>query len=390
MSTKRIEQLDEQTILGDNDLVFTSVSNGAGYDSKKVTLASIANYVKSTLGGSGGNSHDSCGYEIYDTTEEGDGTCNSQEELDAYCADKSRNLLFDLPMYASSGVPYADWTVKSFEKTVYKNCVVEFNSWTNLTHEIRTSGMSSTLYAGDFYDNPINTSYSVYIDDKLLRLQNFFVSDEGVKLYLKAGQTIKINVPETSGGGKVSIIPLKSGWKFFIDTDKDNSYFQHGYMSDLRDTSAANYTYTYTNNFDCPILFCSRFQDSFTNFDDRSTDTADVFVLLNDKYIHYDSPNSVQDSSGFAGAANGRIILMPGDTFKVVRGNTFGKSAVWAYNVYPLIETCNGSGSYEDLNLQLIDNHDSNVIDLEVTQSPENSTITYFVNSSPETSNASW
>ena len=68
MSTKKIEHLDEQTILGDNDLMFMSKSNGAGYDSKKVTLASIANYVRSTFGSTGGN-NSGTGYEMIDTSD---------------------------------------------------------------------------------------------------------------------------------------------------------------------------------------------------------------------------------------------------------------------------------------------------------------------------------
>lgn len=148
---KKIEDLIEATNLHDNDLVFASVKNsGNTYVSKKVTLANIANYVRNGMepvpGGNGSGSGSESesesgfgGYEIYDTSEEGDGTCNSQEELDAYCADDSRNLLFDLPMY-SSGAIHANFKVKHFEKTVSKDCLVVFDSWDNLITTYTTTG----------------------------------------------------------------------------------------------------------------------------------------------------------------------------------------------------------------------------------------------------------
>ncbi len=325
INPKKIENLDPATNLQDDDLLFASVPNGvSAYVSKKVTLANIANYVRNGMQpiepGFGG-------YEIYDLSdEEGDGRCYNQADVEAYCADSSRNLLFDLDMYTSSATPATTFTVKTLEKTVSKNCLVELEYWNCLPYD-------ATYSAGDLYDYPNSSrSYSVYINDKLLRLQNFFVPEYGVKLYLKAGQTIKINVPDNIGGGRVSIIPLKSGCRFFIDTDKDDSYFPHGYMSDLRDTNAANYTYTYTNDFDCPILFCSRFRDSVTGHNTSSDD--DVLISLNGKYIHYDAP----DQSNSSTCVCSRIILMPGDVFKAVRYDTsYGKSLIHSYNVYPLV-----------------------------------------------------
>lgn len=68
MSTKKIEDLDEQTILGDGDLMFMSESNGNGFDSKKVTLANIANYVRRTISSTSGNDSGT-GYEIYRMSE---------------------------------------------------------------------------------------------------------------------------------------------------------------------------------------------------------------------------------------------------------------------------------------------------------------------------------
>ena len=72
MATKKIEDLEQTTNLSDPDLMFISKSNGNGYDSKKVTLASIAEYVRNSIdsGGSGSSSDEnpscSCGYKIYD------------------------------------------------------------------------------------------------------------------------------------------------------------------------------------------------------------------------------------------------------------------------------------------------------------------------------------
>lgn len=84
-------------------------------------------------------------------------------------------------MYTSSATPATTFTVKTLEKTVSKNCLVELEYWNCLPYD-------ATYSAGDLYDYPNSSrSYSVYINDKLLRLQNFFVPEYGVKLYLKAG-----------------------------------------------------------------------------------------------------------------------------------------------------------------------------------------------------------
>ena len=113
MTTKKIEDLEpiSSEDLDENDLLMVSdktiIENN--YISKKLTLATLAQYVNGSGGGTIVSNFG--GYEIYDTSEEGDGTCRSQAELTAYQNDNSRNLLFDLPMYASSGVPYANFVV---------------------------------------------------------------------------------------------------------------------------------------------------------------------------------------------------------------------------------------------------------------------------------------
>lgn len=111
----------------------------------------------------------------------------------------------------------------------------------------------------------------------------------------------------------MSIIPLKSGGKFFIDTTKSGEYFKKGQMTALKtSTSNSRYTYTYTNDLDCTVLFCSRFPDSFTDFDDRSTASGETYVTINGKKVHIDSPSY---SGAIPEAANTHIILEPGDTF---------------------------------------------------------------------------
>ena len=105
---RKIEQLDEATNLQDNDLVFASVLNSRGaYDSKKVTLANIANYVRNGMepGGSGFG-----GYEMYDTSEDTDGTYDSITEYQ-----QSEN---NYAWYLSVGAG------QTLTKTVTKDCVV--------------------------------------------------------------------------------------------------------------------------------------------------------------------------------------------------------------------------------------------------------------------------
>lgn len=171
MSTRKIEHLDEQTILGDNDLVFTSVSNGAGYDSKKVTLASIANYVKSALGGSGGNSGPcSCGYEIYRMSESNVGDYIYEESV--------------------SG----SWT-----KTFNEDCEIL------MTPEVTPLG------------NP-SDSFIVKLDG--IRLHTGLLSlgvDDKAQFYVKAGQTLTVEAGAGWSSAKLSARPLKCGGDFFID-----------------------------------------------------------------------------------------------------------------------------------------------------------------------------
>jgi len=297
----------------------TSVNNGNGYVSKKMTLSALADYVNSRESGGGTIVSNFGGYEIYDTSEEGDGTCNSQEELDAYCNDNSRNLLFDLPMYASSGAPFANFVVKHFEKTVSKDCLVVLNGWIDLLRTWQSDGTMTggSWSAGDIIDWPPGTdsrAWSLKIGDKFIHAINFKDSAVNkVRFYLKAGQKITIDIPSNWGGGHVSIIPLKSGGRFFIDTTKSDEYFERGKMSDLKEQDKVNgrYVYTYENKFDCPILFCSRFPDGFKNFNDRSTDTSDIYVTINGKYVHI-------ESDGFSGTPdypNTRVLLEPGDVF---------------------------------------------------------------------------
>lgn len=91
MSTRKIEQLDEQTILGDNDLMFMSKSNGNGFDSKKVTLASIANYVRSGMEVVPSRSG-MFGYTIYDTDYTGyiiPGSGEDGSQYNGYMGDSS-------------------------------------------------------------------------------------------------------------------------------------------------------------------------------------------------------------------------------------------------------------------------------------------------------------
>ena len=72
---KKIEHLDPATNLQDNDLLFASVRDSENrYVSKKVTLGDIADYVRSGMVVvPGGSESGFGGYEMIDTSEEGNG-----------------------------------------------------------------------------------------------------------------------------------------------------------------------------------------------------------------------------------------------------------------------------------------------------------------------------
>ena len=104
---KLIEDLDQTTSLSDSDLLMTSVRNGNGYVSKKMTLNALADYVNSKSGDSGFG-----GYEMYDLSdEEGNGTFSSPEDY----SNSSKNYVWYLEIPAPTSL---------FQKTVTKDCAV--------------------------------------------------------------------------------------------------------------------------------------------------------------------------------------------------------------------------------------------------------------------------
>ena len=129
---KRIEELTEATNLQDNDLMFASVLNSRGsYDSKNVTLATIANYVRNGMeivpSGSGSDNDDGsctathsgpCGYEMIDTSEDGEGIYNA-ETISEYTSSRSKNYLWNFMVGPENP--------ESLEKTVSKDCLVWIN-----------------------------------------------------------------------------------------------------------------------------------------------------------------------------------------------------------------------------------------------------------------------
>lgn len=118
-----IEHLGEETNLSGNDLMMASVLHGDKYDSSKVTLANIAEYVKRSIsteedsGGSGGGSSGSYGYEMYDLTEDTDGIYNSVAEYQASPHDYVWYLTVAGEQFAPAGN-------NMLTKTVNHDCVV--------------------------------------------------------------------------------------------------------------------------------------------------------------------------------------------------------------------------------------------------------------------------
>jgi len=157
---KKIEQLDEATVLQDNDLLFASVRNDARamYVSKKVTLKDIADYVKtgmepvvSSFGG----------YEMLDTSEDGDGIYDAST-IQSYVSDSSKNYLWRLKV-GINGVYDVD---VPFEKTLGKDCAI---------------------WIDDYYDTT-----EVYLNNIRLYNINYLRQSGMVQFYAKAGQPLKV------------------------------------------------------------------------------------------------------------------------------------------------------------------------------------------------------
>ena len=151
---------------------------------------------------------------------------------------------------------------------------------------------------------------------------------------------------------------------FFIDTSKiSGSKLESQVVTD----STAKNNWTYTNSNDYPVAI--------------GVESSNEYDWLDGSFCKVDGYNAYPQRKG----QNSYLwFLNPRQTLQIQN------LSVREYCVFPLLPVVDESGSGNGIEVDLIDNHDSNVINLVVTQSPANATITYFVSSSPDTSNASW
>lgn len=294
-TTKKIEDLAEQTILGDNDLMFMSKSNGAGYDSKKVTLASIANYVRSTLGSTGGN-NSGTGYEMLDLSEDTDGSYSSIEE------------------YANSSNHYA-WRLQVLPensplvKQVTKDCVVYILGG-----------------SADEYDSDSNSGWNVYIND--VKIWTFGLRRYGYNasfpriIYVKSGQTLRVE--SFSDDTFVSVIPLRCGGNFFIDTSYE---VEEGEFTQV--APEASYIKEYVYRAERPTIFAHLGASAY----ERNNPT------INNKPVRpWVVPNY---------AHNAYFILNAGDELRALSTPTGGSDrGIW--KAYALLEDGSGSMGHID------------------------------------------
>lgn len=200
-----------------------------------------------------------------------------------------------------------------------------------------------------------------------------------------------------SGGGNFrtrlsyQFLPITNGGTF-VDTDKMKALmrdYPEQYVDSDGNWKYNNATYQDGVPFSFPFSAHVAYYNAPTDYVDP-TQTGEN--REQNKYAPKIDEKYVQNIWWTQQTSEGRIdINLKANQTLEIYSNYPGTSIYFnirSFACVPIMD--NPSYASEDLNVQLIDNHDSNVIDLEVTQSPENATITYFVSSNYETSNASW
>ena len=313
---KTIEQLDETSAsdLVGSDLLMTSVRNINGsYTSKKMTLNALADYVNSReSGGVTGFG----GYEMIDTSEDGDGIYTA-ETISEYTTNRSKNYLWDLKLGAQ-GVYDVD---VPFVKTLGKDCAI----W---------------IY-GFVKEGTEQGETQVFLNDNV-RLYNLECLKQSgiVQFYAKAGQTVKV-VQSRGIFCRIFIIPLASGGKYFFDAS-DPTKFKRGVLASTGVTQSSNW-YTDDNDFieradgsnhikvtaPYPMLFAGGF---FLN-----DVTSGKISAINEKNTLYAGWN------GSSGLTSNYVCLKEGDVFETNIPSNSSGGIYWI--AYPLLMGDNGSGN---------------------------------------------
>ena len=209
--------------------------------------------------------------------------------------------------------------VQSLEKTVSKDCLV----WLN--------GIPPDV---------------VKIDTIELKLKCFMCSGSNYRFYLKSGQKLFVGSP-ASGNISVSIIPLKSGGKFYFDTSDPNKFYS-GIVGPIGRPQVAE--------GDTNIFPGQEYMNNQSNKPTITVDRPTMFActywaksniasndLLNGKKIWSDD---IDGHSGVGGPSS-FIILDAGDTLTPYTANPVQDSIQLDWIAYPLIESDSSSSSSE-------------------------------------------
>lgn len=170
------------------------------------------------------------------------------------------------------------------------------------------------------------------------------VSGDNYRFYLKSGQKLFVGSP-TTGNVKVSIIPLKSGGKFYFDTSKPDKFYK-GIVGPINSPQKATGDtnifpgQAYMNNqsnkpaitVDCPTMFACTYWGKSTM---ASND------LLNGKKIWSDD---IDCHSSYGGPST-FIILDAGDTLTPYTANPVQDSIQLDWIAYPLLMDSSSSES---------------------------------------------
>ena len=144
------------------------------------------------------------GYEMIDTSEDGDGIYDAST-IQSYVSDRSKNYLWQLKI-GGDGVYGND---QAFEKTLGKDCAI---------------------WIDDFHTESSQGETRVFLNENV-RLYNIDCLKQSgmVQFYAKAGQKIKI-INTGIMSSYIYIIPLASGGKYFFDTS-DPAKFKRGVLN---------------------------------------------------------------------------------------------------------------------------------------------------------------
>lgn len=253
MATKKIEDLEQTTNLSDQDLLFISKSNGSGYDSKSVTLESIAEYVKNSIGET-----------ISDS--------GSETDLDVQLIDNYDSNTIDLEIMRSptnATITYATSSsydvsdVASWTSVSNNKATITFSPQTNMDKKyvyfkVSNNGSESKYMMQLMQSYYETTSGETSYDIRIAKIAYSGNGTSGFSGKTEAENTLLSYLPSMTGKGYTLYNAQTQDWvapeninssnvsQFVFNHRVNRSYYYWSYKVSVPQTSSGTYTYLHS------------------------------------------------------------------------------------------------------------------------------------------------